>query len=500
MKKQSLWLDPAEPGKCPELQGGISVDVLVAGGGITGVTTACLLKEAESRVALVDQHEIGGGETGHTTAHVTYVTDARLYELVDRLGSKPAAAFWDAGFAAMDEIRHLTARHRIDCELKQAPGYLFAAVNKDTAKEKAALERDADLAREFGFEAEFVESDPLFGRPAVRFPNQLKFHPLKYLHALAKTLPGGGSHVFCNTSGSEVDAENHELRTKHGKIRYQALVAATHTPIQGERGTFGAALFQTKLAAYSTYAIEAEIEALPEALYWDTNDPYLYLRIDRRDGRYSAILGGEDHKTGQYDDTEACYRRLEETLKKIFPKSRLRHRWSGQVLETPDGLPYFGEVGERQFVATGFAGNGMTLGTCGAMLIRDLIAGKGDRWNGLFSPQRKAFAGAWDYLRENKDYPTHLIKDHLRPAAALEDLSPNAGAVVRIDGKKCAVYCDAHGRRTVLSAVCPHMGCIVAWNDAEKTWDCPCHGSRFFATGGLLAGPAESGLAPAGGG
>jgi glycine/D-amino acid oxidase-like deaminating enzyme/nitrite reductase/ring-hydroxylating ferredoxin subunit len=494
MKKQSLWLDTSPPEEFPRLQGSLEVDVLIVGGGITGLTTAYLLKEAGLRVAVVDQNQIAWGETSRTTAHVTFVTDTRLHELASTMGKEEAQAFWGAGHLAMEQIEELATKLRIRCELKRVPGYLFAAVGKDTKKEIDSLKEDALLASAFGFDAYFIESDPLFHRPAIRFPNQLKFHPLKYVNALAKAVPGNGCHVFSKTSGSNIDSEKHELHTDSGVIRYTSLIAATHVPIQGERGTLGAALFQTKLAAYSTYAIEAEIEPRAESLFWDTNDPYLYIRIDQRDGVCSVIIGGEDHKTGQEEDPEARYGKLEEILKKAFPEANLRHRWSGQVLETPDGFPYIGEVAERQFLATGFAGNGITLGTFSAILIQDLVTGKANPWTELFAPSRKALEGAWDYVRENKDYLAYFIKDRLRPAGSAEALSRRTGDVLKVDGKKRAVYRDEHGNQFVLSPVCPHMGCIVAWNDAEKTWDCPCHGSRFTATGDLIAGPAESNL------
>jgi glycine/D-amino acid oxidase-like deaminating enzyme/nitrite reductase/ring-hydroxylating ferredoxin subunit len=494
MKKQSLWIDTVKMPEFPALSGKVEVDVLVVGAGITGISTAYLLKKAGCRVAVVDQFGVGGGETGHTTAHLTYVTDARLSELAKSLGSSQAQAFWEAGLEGMRQIDENVAELGIQCSLRAVPGYLFAAREKDVASERDSLRKDADLANQLGFDAEFLDEDPLFGRPAVCFPNQLKFHPLEYLAALARQIPGAGSHIFGNTCGSDIDPEKHELRTKDGVIAYDAIVAATHIPIQGERGTFGAALFQTKLAAYTSYAIEASIDCVPESLFWDTNDPYLYMRFDRGAKGCSVIFGGEDHKTGQVSDTDACYAKLEEKLREYFPKARPTRRWSGQVWEPADGLPYIGEVAERQFVATGFSGNGMTLGTFSAMLIRDLIAGRKNAWADLFSPSRKALSSTWEYLRENVDFPVRFIADRLRPAASLEGMSRCTGAIVRVDGKKRAVYLDEHGKRTVLSPVCPHLGCIVEWNGAEKTWDCPCHGSRFTSTGDLVAGPAETAL------
>jgi glycine/D-amino acid oxidase-like deaminating enzyme/nitrite reductase/ring-hydroxylating ferredoxin subunit len=496
MKTLSLWSDTSSTPNFPSLRGDIEVDVLVVGAGITGVTIAYLLKQAGSRVALVDLKSVGSGETSHTTAHISLVTDTRLQELASRIGQEQAQAFWGAGQLAMKQIESIVDELQIDCELKRIPGYLFAAVGADTEKEAKSLREDALIANSLGFDASFIECDPLFRRPAVRFPNQLKFHPLRYVNAIAKALPGKGCHVFSRTSGSNINSDKHQLTTDEGTIGYDAVVAATHVPIQGERDTFRAALFQTKLAAYSTYAIEAEVPPMAESLFWDTNDPYLYLRFDQREGATSLIIGGEDHKTGQEQDTENRYEKLSRILAKTFPEAKPRHRWSGQVLETPDGLPYIGEVAPHQFIATGFSGNGMTLGTFSAILIRDVITGKFNPWTQLFAPDRKATVGALEYLRENKDYPAYFLRGLVHPPATLDDVQAGSGAVVQLDGQKRAVYRDEHGQSTVLSAICPHMGCVVSWNSAEKTWDCPCHGSRFTAAGELIAGPAESNLEP----
>lgn len=493
MNTQPLWLDEAPSPEFPKLRGRVETDVLIVGGGITGITTAYLLAKLGVKVALVDQQSIGGGETAHTTAHLTYVTDSRLYELVDRFGEGNARALWDAGFAAMGQIERIVCELDIDCELKHVPGYLFAAVGSDPEAEMEKLRRDADYACQMDFDAAFLATDPVFTRPAVRFSNQMQFHPLKYLNAVARAASDAGCQIFSKTSGSDIDPKKHELETSTGVIAYQTLVAATHVPIQGERGTLAAALFQTKLALYSTYAVEAEISKAPEALFWDTKDPYHYYRIDG-DG-HRLILGGEDHKTGQIFDTEKCYENLERTLRRDFAKAKVKHRWSGQVVETPDGLPYIGEVGEHQLLATGYSGNGITLGTFAAMMIRDHITERPNAWRELFDPSRKAFSSAWEYVRENADFPAYFLKEHLSPASA-DKPTRGSGEIVKMDGRKRAVYRDDKGKTTVLSPICPHMGCIVHWNSAEKTWDCPCHGSRFMATGELIAGPAEKGLEP----
>jgi Rieske Fe-S protein len=261
-----------------------------------------------------------------------------------------------------------------------------------------------------------------------------------------------------------------------------------------------AALLQTKLAPYTTYVAGGKIPAgvMPEASFWDTNDPYDYLRIDRHEGHDYAILGGADHKTGQSDEPERHFARMEARLRELFRDVKIEHRWSGQVVETNDGLPFIGEVADRQFVSTGYAGNGTTFGTLGGMMAADYVAGRKNPWSDLFDPSRKkVLGGAWDYLRENKDYPYYFLKDRFTAPGenSLDAIARGEGKVVQQDGQKVAAFRDDEGRLSVCSAVCPHMGCIVHWNGAEKTWDCPCHGSRFEATGEVIAGPAESGLA-----
>jgi Rieske Fe-S protein len=238
--------------------------------------------------------------------------------------------------------------------------------------------------------------------------------------------------------------------------------------------------------------------AVPDALWWDTSDPYHYLRVEPHQNFDVVIFGGEDHKTGQQDDTAASYRRLEERLTTIIPRVELTHRWSGQVIETPDGLPYIGQSADHQYAATGYAGNGLTFGTLAGIMISDAILGRSNPWAELFDPSRKALTrGLWDYLKENVDYPYYMIRDRFAGADAqsLRAVKRGQGKIIERNGAKAAVYRDQAGQVTLRSPICTHMGCAVGWNTAERTWDCPCHGSRFKPTGEVIAGPAEAPLA-----
>jgi Rieske Fe-S protein len=260
-----------------------------------------------------------------------------------------------------------------------------------------------------------------------------------------------------------------------------------------------ATLFQTKLASYSTYAVAATAPArtLPEMIWSDTAEPFNYLRVDRTEEGDVIILGGEDHKTGQVVETADCFERLEQRLAKIAPDAVISHRWSGQVVETVDGLPYIGENADGQFIATGFSGNGMTFGVVAAMMARDYLTGRKNGWEETFNPSRVELAAGATYVCENVDFPVHLVKDRLGiKDGEPGELKAGEGCVVKIDGETVAICRDEDGTMHRLRAVCPHLGCIVAWNESERTWDCPCHGSRFCADGSLIAGPAEEGLEP----
>ncbi len=479
----------------------MNVDVVVIGAGVTGITAAYLLKNAGATVALIERERVASIDTGHTTAHLTYITDVQLQNLARNFGENHAQAAWDAGAAAIDEIERIVGKEGIECEFTRVPAYVHVRVGGSPQKEVPSLKKEADLAAKLGFDATYLESLPYFNLPAVRFANQAKFHPRKYLRSLVKRIPGNGSHVFEKNAVAEFDAKTRRVKANRNWISFDRVVMATNNPLVGAASVVSATFFQTKLSLYTSYALGARLPSgsVPEALFWDTRDPYDYLRIDRhRDFDY-LIYGGEDHKTGQKKQTQKAYARLLARLKKIVPEARVDYRWSGQVICTPDGLPYIGENAEHQFVATGYCGNGITFGTVAAIMARDWTTGRNNPWTDLFAVDRKKIKGAtWNYLRENKDYPYYMIKDRLaRPEAdSVRKLKRGDGMIIGSRRKKVAVFRDNNGNICKLSPVCTHLGCLVRWNSAESTWDCPCHGSRFKPTGEVIAGPAEEPLRP----
>ncbi len=498
MPLTSYWLKSAKMSRFPRLGEDLKVDVIVIGGGMTGITAAYLLKKAGKKVALLERDRCVRVDSGHTTAHLTYVTDEPLQDLVKTFGRDHAQAAWDAGRAAIGQIAENVQSEDIDCEFARVPGFVHASWRDAAKDETDQLREGAKLAAELGFDASFVDEVPLARRPGIRFATQAKFHPVKYLTTLLKRIPGEGSFVFENSEAEEFLDNEMAVKVNGHTVRGDYLVLGTHVPLMGKAGMISSTLLQTKLAPYTTYAIGAQVAkgTVPQALFWDTSDPYYYLRVDPRPRFDYLIFGGEDHKTGQQEDANESFRRLEQTLLQILPEAKVDARWSGQVIETHDGLPYIGETAERQFVATGYAGNGMTFGTIAGMMAADAVLGRKNPWTDLFSVGRKKLASAWDYLKENLDYPYYFIKDKLTlsEGESLDDLKPGQGKVLSLGGQRVAASRDAEGKVTKLSPVCTHMGCLVHWNQADSTWDCPCHGSRFKVTGEVLGGPAEKPL------
>lgn len=493
------WIDSVSLPRFPQLDRDVSVDVIVVGAGITGITAAYLAKRAGKTVALIERESCASVDTGHTTAHLTAVTDLRLHQIARSFSRDAALATWHAGMAAIDRIVSLIRRHDIECDFHCVPGYLHVPLRDPDLKKTEELEAEAALAQELDIRSEFLSAIPNFEVAGVKFNQQAIFHPRKYLRALLEHIPGDGSYIFENTSADEVVAEPLTVKCGERSVRGGFLILATHTPLQGATGTFSALLLQTKLSLYTSYAIGGKIphHRLPHACFWDNGDPYDYLRVEPRRGHDYVIFGGEDHKTGQQEDTMKPYRKLEERLRRFAPDVEVDHRWSGQVIETNDGLPLIGETADRQFAATGFAGNGMTFGTLSAMMAIDRLLGRENPWADLFDIHRKKLlGGTWTYLIENKDYPYLLVRDRIGRSEgdSLNQLGNGQGKVLKLDGKKVAAFRDENGKVTQCSPVCTHLGCIVEWNNAEKTWDCPCHGSRFKPTGEVISGPAEDPL------
>jgi len=471
-------------------------DVIVIGGGITGLTAAHLLKSSGRKVAVLEKDRIGGGETGRTSSHLTHVTDVRLADLIKRFGEDAARLVWSGGETAIDLIESQAERLDIECGFQRVPNFLSAKFRG--GDEPDGLEEEAAAARRLGFAARYIAAGPVLSRPAVAYSDQAIFHPLRYLDGLARAIDGDGSIVVEHSEVVDVIDDPLAVIVNGETVECDYLVIATHVPLMGKTGIVRATLFQTKLYPYSTYLAGARLPAgaMTPLLCSDTDDPYYYLRVHEDDEGLYAIFGGADHKTGQADDTARCFADVERTLDRVIPGAKFDRHWSGQVIETSDGLPFIGETDERQFAATGYAGNGLTFGTLAGLMAHDAVLGVANPWRDIFAPTRKDARALGTIIAENVDYPYHFIADRLRRSriTSVDGLETGDGAVISLDGKRVAVHRKKDGTLVRLNPSCTHMGCLVRWNRSEATWDCPCHGSRFSAEGEVIGGPAEEGL------
>ena len=495
----SLWMQAQSPA-FPPLAEDASVDVCVIGAGIAGLTTALVLAEAGRSVLVLDDGAIGSGETGRTTAHLSNAVDDR-YVVIERLhGERGAALCADSHTAAIDRIEAIVTAEAIDCDFERVDGYLFLGPGQDVR----LLERELDAARAAGLTTvDLFDTAPVEGfttGPCLRFPRQAQLHPLRYLSGLARAVERRGGRIRTGTHVDDVqDGTPATVRTASGRtVSAGSVVVATNTPANDRF------VIHTKQAAYRTYVVGARVPAgrISHALFWDTCDPYHYIRLQKLDGADEEILivGGEDHKTGQASDTiPERQARLEDWAREHFPMiTDVAYRWSGQVMEPVDRVAFIGRNpgDDHIYVATGDSGMGMTHGTIAGLLIPDLILGKDNRWTSLYDPGRITLRSADEFLKENVNVAARYGEWLAAGDVPSEDhIARGTGAIVRDGLAKHAVYRDADGVLHRRSAVCPHLGCVVAWNPAEHSWDCPCHGSRFDPFGRVLNGPALTPLA-----
>jgi glycine/D-amino acid oxidase-like deaminating enzyme/nitrite reductase/ring-hydroxylating ferredoxin subunit len=491
------WMESVEARRFPRLEGDVTVDVAVIGGGVTGVTAALLLKRAGQRVALIESRRIGKGETGRTTAHLTEVLDTRYASLISRFGRDEARLAAESQRAAIDRIASFVSELGIDCGFGFVPGFLYAE-DEEGAEGIAAEERALAI---LGIDARPVSALPLPlpVRRALRFERQAQMHPRAYLAALALQIPGDGSQLFEETHVRAVDdGEPCRVITERGVVIARQVIVAAHVPVSNRL------FIHNKLAPYRSYVV-AVPTSLPAdlGLFWDSANPYHYIRTQGMGGHTFLIVGGEDHRVGEEDDTTQALARLERYVGdrlgvEVGPTD---YRWSGQIVESADGLPYIGRsaASHNVYVATGFGGNGITGGTMAAMLLAGELTGTRSPWADLFDATRwKPLASARAVLTESGGYARHMVGDRLSKQGpeAVAHLSRGEGTVITIEGERYAVYRNGEGHLSALSPVCTHLGCLVRWNSAETSWDCPCHGSRYDPHGRVLNGPAMEALPP----
>lgn len=496
---QSLWQETAATPQYPPLRNSVQTQAAIVGAGIAGLTTAYHLAQAGVAVVVVDDGPVGGGETGRTTAHLTCMLDKGYAEIQRLRGESGAMAAAASHRAAIETIERIVTAEAIDCDFRRADGYLCLGPD-DTLE---TLQRELVAAHRAGLATvRMVDQPPFAGvgfGPGLHFPDQAQFHVLHYLNGLCRAIERMGGAIYCGTRIAKVHGGTPtRLETADGlTITADATVLATNAPINDALG------YSSRVFAYRTYVIGLEWPDAVESpfLLYDTAEPYHYVRTQSDGERTVLIVGGEDHRTGLPDDDAVPFAALEQWTREHFPQAgAVRYRWSGQVLNTPDSLALIGPdiVDERVFVITGDSGIGMTHGTLGGMINADYILGRVNPWADLYDPGRLPVAAAGEVFSENATTISQA-KEWLRggDVSGVAEIGPDSGGVIGFGLAKTAVYRDLQGELHACSAVCTHTGCIVAWNDVEKSWDCPCHGSRYDAFGRVINGPAKADLAPA---
>lgn len=494
----SIWHDGMPVAAYPTLDRDLTVEVCVVGAGIAGLSAAYLLAREGRRVAVVESATIGGGQTVRTTAHLSNALDRGYSQIIRLRGREAARLAAESHTAAIERVAQAVHDEEIDCDWERLDGYLVAGEPGDDSIEREyGAVRDAGLA-----DVELLPRSPIASLttgPCLRFPQQGQFHPMRYLAGLANAITRRHGSVFENSHVASIDGKRSQVVLENGaEVHTDIIIIATNTPV------FDLVAIHTKQAPYTSYVIGLQIDAsrIPLGLYWDTADPFHYVRLAHTgNGQGSPLLlvGGEDHKTGQADDGRARFKQLEAWARQRFPHAGdVAARWSGQVMETVDGLAFIGRNPldtPNVYVATGDSGLGMTHGTIAGLLLTDMIMGRENRWAALYDPSRVPIAAAGTFVRENLNVAAQFA-DWLGAGdvASVHAIAPGHGAIMRRGLKKVAVYRDDSGDLHVMSAACPHLGCMVAWNDTERGWDCPCHGSRFNCYGQVTNGPANSNL------
>jgi hypothetical protein len=496
-KSRSIWTDAPVVEGVSSLLNDERADVVVVGSGIAGMSAAYELASSGKKVILLDRGPIGKGMTARTTAHLASASDDGFDELIRIRGEDIASAWRESQQAAIDRIETLQKKLNIDCDFQRVDGYLFAARTEDAEW----LEREFEAAQKAGLPVFKQTGVPLAGHdatPALRYPDQARVHPLKYLHGLARAIVDAGGRFYADATVVEVAEDDDGVRvvTADGRtVHANFAVVATNAPITDRIA------IHTKQAPYRTYAMAFELRsgALPDALYWDTLDPYHYVRLQPgEDGVDILIVGGEDHRSGEANDAPDRFAALEDWMRARLPSlGKELRRWSGQVLEPIDGMAFIGRDpgSARVFVATGDSGQGITHGALAGLIIKDLILTGASRWAEAYDPARSPLDAMGEYLSENLTTPKNFA-EYVTPGeiGSWDQLKPGEGAIVRSGLSKVAAFRDDDGTLFLRSAVCSHLGCLVHWNAFERCWDCPCHGSQFAPDGEALNGPAYAPL------
>lgn len=491
---RSYWMASTPVTEYPSLKDDLKVDLAIIGGGMAGISCAYLLKDAGMKIAVIEADRILQGTTGHTTAKVTSQHDIIYSKIKKQISEEAAQQYADANESAIRLIERITKERNIDCDFVDQSAYIYTQQEGYIDK----IAEEAMAASSLGIKASYVESTllPFPIKAAVRFDNQAQFHPRKFLLPLAKEITDSGSHIFEQSRVVDIEEnDGYVLTTGEGRrISAEKLLIASHYPCYNKPG-----LYFTRIYVEKSYvvAIKAK-EDYPGGMYINAEDPARSLRSQRSGKGELILVGGEHHKTGQGEDTTGYYGRLLDFANENFNVEGVSYRWSTQDCMTMDGLPYVGYFTAKSpnmYIVTGFGKWGMTNSMASAMVIRDLIIEGKSPWQEVYNPSRHTLAAsAKNFVVENLNVADMLIEGKISPLPKDVDIKPGEAKVFEMDGKRTGAYRDENNKLHVVDTTCSHMGCELSWNSAEKTWDCPCHGSRFSYDGDVVEGPTVAPL------
>jgi glycine/D-amino acid oxidase-like deaminating enzyme/nitrite reductase/ring-hydroxylating ferredoxin subunit len=497
MEQTSLWKTNAPASDYPALTGDHEADVVIIGGGITGLTTAYLLGISGVKTILLEAMRVGGGTTGYSTGNLYVTVDENYHHIEKKFNTEKIKAIISSRTAAFNLIEEIVSSNRISCSYNKHPWYFFTE-NEDDSK---TIEAEFEACKRGGLEAHSDDKPPVPFKVvrSLRIDGQAQFNPMQYIKGLA-TVVAGKVQLFESSPVIAIDEgekdQLHTIRTAQGSVRAKHVIHATHTPK-------GVMAIQSFTAPYREYAIAVKLNSghPPHAICWSFNRPHHFSMraYQAEDGQEYLIALGEPHKVGQKTDNENCFRNLYQYVKDRFDAGEIAYRWSAQHYRSADSIPYIGRRDKKSnvYIATGFSTDGLVYGTLSAMIITDLIRGKKNPWEDLYDPKRhNPLKTAGDFIKENANVFVQYIKDlpHKSEVESLADVNPGEGKIIEYDDEKYGVYRDEKKKLHIVSAICNHMKCIVHWNPVEKSWDCPCHGSRFTHDGKVIEGPAIADL------
>jgi len=489
---RSFWIDTSEATAYPSLSGPLSVDVAVLGGGITGLAVAAHLKRAGMTVAVVEAKRLCHGTTGNTTGKLSSLHGLVYDTLLSSFGEDGARAYGEANEAAIERVAALSEEYGIDCDFERVSNYTYT----ESEQEVGQIEAEVEAAKRVGLPATYTEESdlPYPIRAAVRFDRQARFHPRKWCLGLARVIGGDGSHVLEETRALSVEEGTPcRVRTDKGELEADRVVVATLLPFT-DRGFFFA-----RTHPEHEHVLGVRLDGpVPRDMYITAGSPTRSIRSHPAAGGEVVLISGESHKTGQAADYAERYENLERFARERLGARSVDYRFSAQDFYPADQVPYIGRMrrgSDRLYVATGFKAWGMSHGVVAAMILEDQLQGRENPWSELYDPNRlKPMASASSFVKENANVARRLVADRLTKRQDLADVPAGGGAVISNGRRQLAAYRDEKGQLQAVSARCTHMGCIVSWNDADATWDCPCHGSRFGVDGEVLEGPAVKAL------